>query len=240
MKQILFTLLMAMPLVCVAQETTVKDTVYDNAKAFRVIERADSVVLSEAAYSVLFDKQKKENYNRLERETLYYPDGQTKETLVLDYRQAKNGVMKLYERKCYYPNGTLQYEEIKDDPSSEIKTTYYNEKGKKTRHPQETIPLYMQMPEFPGGQEALIAYLTKTVKYPDIARANGIQGRVLVQFVVAKDGQIENVEVLRSGGDPSLDKEAVRVIQSMPRWIPGTQRGNPVRVQYKVPVNFRL
>lgn len=96
------------------------------------------------------------------------------------------------------------------------------------------------MPEFPGGQQALFKYLSKNVKYPVIAQENGIQGRVICQFVVNKDGAIVDVEVVRSGGDPSLDKEAVRVIKSMPKWNPGKQRGKAVRVKYTVPVNFRL
>lgn len=96
------------------------------------------------------------------------------------------------------------------------------------------------MPEFPGGQQALFKYLSENVKYPVIAQENGVQGRVICQFVVNKDGAIVDVEVVRSGGDPSLDKEAVRVIKSMPKWNPGKQRGKAVRVKYTVPVNFRL
>ena len=240
MNRLLFALLMAIPVMSVAQETTVKDTVYDSSDTFRVIERMDSAVLSVAEYTIQFDKRKHDNYNRLERETLYYPDGQVREALVLAYSQGKHGTTKLYNRKCYYPNGALQYEETLNDPSHEAKTVYYNEKGKKTMRPKEKIALYMEMPEFPGGQEALLEFLTKNVKYPQIARENGIQGRVIVQFVVAKDGMIENVEVVRSGGDPSLDKEAARVIKAMPRWQPGKQRGEPIRVKYTVPVNFRL
>ena len=96
------------------------------------------------------------------------------------------------------------------------------------------------MPEFPGGQQALFKYLSENVKYPVIAQENGIQGRVICQFVVNKDGSIVDVEVVRSGGDPSLDKEAIRVIKSMPKWKPGKQRGKAVRVKYTVPVNFKL
>ncbi len=96
------------------------------------------------------------------------------------------------------------------------------------------------MPEFPGGQQALFKYLSENVKYPVIAQKNGIQGRVICQFVVNKDGSIVDVEVVRSGGDPSLDKEAIRVIKSMPKWKPGKQRGKAVRVKYTVPVNFKL
>ena len=96
------------------------------------------------------------------------------------------------------------------------------------------------MPEFPGGQQALFKYLSENVKYPVIAQENGIQGRVICQFVVNKDGSIVDVEVVRSGGDASLDKEAVRVIKTMPKWKPGKQRGKAVRVKYTVPVNFKL
>ena len=97
-----------------------------------------------------------------------------------------------------------------------------------------------QMPEFPGGQAALFKYLSENVKYPVIAQENGIQGRVICQFVVNTDGSIVNVEVVRSGGDASLDKEAVRVIKSMPKWKPGTQDGKPMRVRYSIPINFRF
>ena len=96
------------------------------------------------------------------------------------------------------------------------------------------------MPEFPGGQQALFKFLSENVKYPVIAQENGIQGRVICQFVVNRDGSIVDVEVVRSGGDASLDKEAVRVIKSMPRWKPGKQRGKAVRVKYTLPVNFKL
>ncbi len=106
---------------------------------------------------------------------------------------------------------------------------------------EETVFMVVEtMPEFPGGQKALFEYLSKNVKYPVIAQENGIQGRVICQFVVNRDGSIVDVEVVRSGGDPSLDKEAIRVIKSMPKWKPGKQRGKPVRVKYTVPVNFRL
>ena len=96
------------------------------------------------------------------------------------------------------------------------------------------------MPEFPGGQPALFKYLAENVKYPVIAQENGIQGRVICQFVVNKDGSIVDVVAVRSSGEASLDKEAIRVIKSMPKWKPGKQRGKPVRVKYTVPVNFRL
>ena len=100
--------------------------------------------------------------------------------------------------------------------------------------------LVEKMPEFPGGQAALFKFLSENVKYPKEAVKKGIQGRVICQFVVEKDGSISNVEVVRSGGHHLLDQEAVRVISIMPKWKPGTLRGKPVRVKYTVPVNFRL
>ena len=96
-----------------------------------------------------------------------------------------------------------------------------------------------EMPSFPGGDAALFKFLNENVKYPVIAQENGVQGRVICQFVVNRDGSIVDVEVVRSV-DASLDKEAIRVIKSMPKWSPGQQRGKPVRVKFTVPVMFRL
>ena len=103
----------------------------------------------------------------------------------------------------------------------------------------EIFQVVEQMPEFPGGMQALMAYLSKNIKYPSVAQDNGIQGRVLVSFVVNKDGSIVDPEVIKSV-DAALDKEAMRVVKAMPKWNPGKQRGKPVRVKYTVPVLFRL
>ena len=105
---------------------------------------------------------------------------------------------------------------------------------------QTIFEVVEQMPEFPdGGMAGLMQYLSKNIKYPTIAQENGTQGRVTVQFVVNKDGSIVDAKVLR-GVDPYLDKEALRVIGTMPKWKPGMQRGKPVRVKYTVPVMCRL
>ena len=96
-----------------------------------------------------------------------------------------------------------------------------------------------QMPSFPGGPAALMKYLSENIKYPVVAQENGVQGRVVVSFVVERDGSITDVKVARSV-DPSLDREAMRVVRSMPHWIPGKQNGSAVRVKYNVPVSFRL
>lgn len=96
-----------------------------------------------------------------------------------------------------------------------------------------------QMPQFPRGDQALMDYLNKSIHYPVEAEENGVQGRVVCSFVIETDGSISDVHVVRSV-DPSLDKEAKRVISSMPRWIPGKQSGTPVRVKYSLPVIFKL
>ncbi|MDR1407775.1 MAG: TonB family protein [Tannerella sp.] len=94
-------------------------------------------------------------------------------------------------------------------------------------------------PEFPGGQAAMLSFISKALRYPVVAQENGIHGRVTCAFVVNRDGSIVDIEVLR-GVDPSLDKEAMRVISTMPKWRPGEQRGKPVRVKFTLPVHFRL
>ncbi len=104
---------------------------------------------------------------------------------------------------------------------------------------QQIFLVVEKMPEFPGGQGELMKFLAKSIKYPVIAQENGIQGRVTCSFVVNRDGTIVDATVVR-GVDPSLDKEALRVINAMPKWSPGEQRGKPVRVKYTVPVTFRL
>ena len=146
------------------------------------------------------------------QETKFYPDGKTPKT------------MEVYEDgKCiitsYNENGEII--ESKEEPESE----------------KEFVNVEL-MPEFPGGKQGLLRFLSENVNYPEDAKKKGIEGKVLVQFVIDKDGSVTNVEVVRSGGHPSLDKEAVRVISMMPKWKPGFQKGQPVRVRYTVPVNF--
>ena len=111
-----------------------------------------------------------------------------------------------------------------------------------TEEEEEDAPVFFiveEMPEFPGGEQALHKFLASNIEYPVIAQENGIQGRVYVKFVVNTDGSITDVEIAR-GVDPSLDKEALRVVRSMPKWKPGKQRGKAVRVSYTVPINFVL
>ena len=125
-------------------------------------------------------------------------------------------------------------------------TIVYNEKWNEVMQSDPGTPdnpifeVVEHMPEFTGGgMPALMEYLSKNIKYPEAAMKKGTQGRATVQFVVEKDGSITNVKILR-GIDPELDKEAIRVISAMPKWKPGTQRGEAVRVRFTVPVMFRL
>lgn len=104
---------------------------------------------------------------------------------------------------------------------------------------QEIFQIVEEMPAYPGGDAKLMEYVAKNIKYPQIARETGIQGRVFVGFVVEPDGSVSNVKVLRGIGG-GCDEEAMRVVKSMPKWKPGKQRGKAVRVSYMLPVNFKL
>ncbi|WP_101543628.1 M56 family metallopeptidase [Bacteroides cutis] len=131
--------------------------------------------------------------------------------------------------------------ETLDIQSAELSLTITNPKDTIIPTPEDVVFEVVEvMPEFPnGGMPGLMKYLGKNVKYPIEAHANNIEGRVVVHFIVNKDGSISNVGLTRSV-DPLLDKEAIRVISSMPKWKPGMQRGKAVRVKYTVPVMFRL
>ena len=101
------------------------------------------------------------------------------------------------------------------------------------------IAMVEQKPEFNGGEAAMYKWLSENIVYPSAASEQGVQGRVVVEFVVGKDGSITNVRVLRPR-HPALDKEAVRVVKAMPKWIPGRNNGQPVKVTYTLPVTFKL
>ncbi len=131
---------------------------------------------------------------------------------------------------------------IEDDQSKAQIQTFIPPPPPKPKEEEATEEIFVvveEQPEFPGGQAALMKFLSDNIRYPVIAQENGIQGRVICSFVVEKDGSITDVQVVR-GVDPSLDKEAVRVIQSMPKWKPGKQRGKAVRVRFTLPIVFRL
>lgn len=104
---------------------------------------------------------------------------------------------------------------------------------------QQIFMVVESMPEFPGGEAELHRYLAENIKYPQMAKESGIQGRVFVTFVVERDGAVTDVRVLRGIGG-GCDEEAIRVVKNMPKWAPGKQRGKPVRVQFNLPVKFTL
>ena len=137
------------------------------------------------------------------------------------------GVTTLQDKK-----GTQKTKEVAPPPpSAPVKSATVND--------SVVFEVVEEMPDFPGGQSALMEYLAKNIKYPATAHENGKQGRVIVMFVVKKDGSISDVKTVR-GVDPYLDKEAERVITAMPNWKPGKQRGQAVNVRFTVPVTFRL
>jgi protein TonB len=131
----------------------------------------------------------------------------------------------------------LEIEDTEADASTAVQIVEIEEEAEEEE--AQVFFIVENMPEFPGGDLELRKYINQNVQYPEIAKENGIQGRVFVQFVVNQKGEIEQVKVVR-GVDPSLDKEAIRVIQSLPKWKPGSQRGKPVRVSFTVPINYQL
>jgi TonB family protein len=104
---------------------------------------------------------------------------------------------------------------------------------------EKAFEIVEKMPEFPGGDKALLEFLSKNIKYPVEAQKKGLQGRVVVGFVVEKDGSLSDVKTAKSV-DPLLDQEAMRVVKSMPKWLPGRQKGKAVRVKFNVPISYQL
>jgi protein TonB len=126
-------------------------------------------------------------------------------------------------------------------PTEDIEVEVKDEGPKVIETPvqAEIFTVVEEQPGYPGGEEARIAFLQTNIKYPEEAKELGIQGKVFVTFVVEVDGSITDVRVLRGIGG-GCDEEAIRVIKSMPKWVPGKQRGVPVRVQFNLPIKFTL
>lgn len=131
---------------------------------------------------------------------------------------------------------------IGNDETAEVlrhKEVLVTEPVKPREEENKIFEVVEQMPTFPGGMSALMQYLSRNIKYPAVAEEIGIQGRVICSFVVERDGSVSDIRIAKSV-DPSLDKEAIRVVSAMPKWIPGRQNGQSVRVKYTLPVTFRL
>lgn len=133
-------------------------------------------------------------------------------------------------------NGSNDPDAIRKEAENEIMGDGTSNKGVE---PVQTLIRAEIMPQFPGGDQEMYRYIGDNLKYPVPDQEAGIQGRVTVRFVVSKTGEIKDVEVLR-GISPTCDKEALRVIKNMPRWIPGRQNGNPAQVYFTMPVVFKL
>lgn len=128
--------------------------------------------------------------------------------------------------------------EIEEEVEEDTEVEFIEEEEEEVVE-ESIFKIVEKMPEFPGGEEALLKYLGKNTKYPPMAKDAGISGKVFVTFVVEKDGSISDVKLLRKIGG-GCDEEALRVVKNMPKWSPGKQRGKNVRVQFNLPINFIL
>lgn len=153
------------------------------------------------------------------------------EEMAEDYKTAMKNLTQLEREYASYKKANPEQDLLIID--EEVDGAYKSDKE------TETYSVVEKMPEFPGGIDALMQYLSRKIRYPNKAQDNGVQGRVYVQFVVAKDGSIENVEVIRGIGS-GCDEESIRVVKNMPKWTPGEQRGKKVRVKYTLPIRFSL
>lgn len=129
--------------------------------------------------------------------------------------------------------------DVEDDQETEVQDYVPVEEAEEEQEEQQIFTVVEAMPSYPGGEEAMRRYLSESIEYPQMARESGIQGRVFVTFVVERDGNITDVQILRGIGG-GCDEEALRVIKNMPKWAPGKQRGKPVRVQFNMPIMFKL
>ena len=130
--------------------------------------------------------------------------------------------------------------EVKDEDVSLVEVVEeVQEEVKEEEAPTEVFVVVEEMPSFPGGDQALMEFIYSHIEYPEIAKENNIQGRVVVRFCVTYKGTVDQVSIIK-GVDPSLDNEAIRVIKMLPTWKPGKQGGKPVNVWYSVPINFQL
>ncbi|MDD4190678.1 MAG: TonB family protein [Mangrovibacterium sp.] len=133
----------------------------------------------------------------------------------------------------------LEIDDTEADDKTVIEVAPIIQQEEEEEEESQVFFIVEDMPEFPGGELALRKFIANAIKYPVIAQENGISGKVYVNFVVDKDGSVTAAKVAR-GVDPSLDKEALRVVNSLPKWKPGMQRGKPVKVSYTVPISFVL
>ena len=146
-------------------------------------------------------------------------------------------VLEIMDNDSQVEESTIQ---ASDDTQAAVEVKYTPvEVEEEEVEEQQIFQVVEEMPEFPGGMGECMKFLAKNIKYPTVAQENGVQGRVIVQFVVNSDGSIVDPQVVKPV-NPYLDKEALRVVSAMPKWKPGEQRGKKVRVRFTLPVTFRL
>lgn len=179
------------------------------------------VVLSECNYSDIY-------WKRQHGKSMYFfENGNPKRTMSF-VEGAYDG-----ELVTYHPNGQLKRKDV-FDKGKFVSGKCYTRSGADTSHYQYEI-----MPEYPGGEEALIRFISSKLKYPKKARKAGIQGKVLVKFSIDAMGKVTDVGIAKSI-DPQLDKEGIRIVKSLARWAPGSLDGEKVKVSYVLPINFRM
>ena len=163
----------------------------------------------------------------------FYEDGKG---VAKDEQQAVYWYRKAAEQGDFFAKVVLEEIEKKSQFSSSSSQAKSSTSSSSSGQVHDVVE---QWPQFPGGQSALFQFLSQNIHYPEICEKKGIQGRVICSCVVDTDGSITDVQVKQSV-DPNLDREAVRVIQNMPKWTPGKENGLPVRVRYTIPITFRL
>lgn len=176
----------------------------------------------------VFLKYRTKKQERLGVHTAYYRDTNLV-YLKMYYEQGR-----MVERRGFFKSGQVKRVEKFDAEGKVADGKCFNEDGS-----ARTFTPHEKMPEFPGGEQAMLQFLVENIKYPKLARENGIQGRVVVQFVVEKDGSLSNLVILKDIG-AGCGEEAVRVVSMMPRWSPGMQDDHPVRVKFWLPIKFGL
>lgn len=241
MKYILTITLCIVSLISYGQDTTYYD--YDwnkvssmnKAHYYEVIQRdqVDTNRVNETIYYKSGQKRTEKNYSVYKDKKLdgkfkqWYESGQLRKDI--DYKDGKlNGTL-----ITYWDNGIPKRVDIYENDKF-ISGRCTNPDGKEITHYD-----YEKIPEFPGGMNGFMNYLVKEIKYPKKSKRKGIEGRVLLSFIVNKDGSISDIEIVQSVND-ELDKEAIRVVKTMPKWEPGMQDGETVRVAFNLPINYSL
>ncbi len=190
-------------------------------------------ILVAAALVVAFACEQKESM-----ETLQAEEQVVKVTFQGDKLKIDGTSADVEKLKSMFSQGS-GFEVVTDSLGNTLLVKNEGIKTKSINAEEEIFFIVEEMPEFPGGEMALRTFIASAIKYPEIAQEKGIQGKVYVTFVVGKDGSIVNCSIAR-GVDPSLDKEALRVVNTLPKWKPGVQKGKAVNVSYTVPINFVL